>query len=253
MLVVPVPRVWITDGTVSGKAAEAARAAAAMGALVSSPVLAAVGGEQSAAEAWASDRLSVRVTSYQPEERHDYVEGPAVSAEAWTAYTASILTCVGDAVASEVRPPHWLILAGSLPPGAPVYAYQELIPAAKDAGVKVAVDLRGEVLGSAMSGGPDLVRLDASHAGTALGRKLLSVSDAVWAAGLYGAGEEGRIVIVTGIMGVVLVDRGGEVHSQAPSGPLDPDSLTVALAMTLTGGIDVDTALMLALGAATRD
>jgi len=252
MLVVPVPRVWITDGSVSGKAAEAARSAAAMGGQVIAPVLAAVGEEQVTAEAWEAERLSVRVTSYEPEERHDYVEGPAVPADVWSAYTASTLQAVGDAAASNARPPHWLILAGSLPAGAPVYAYQELIPSAKRAGVKVAVDLRGEVLGSAMSGGPDLVRLDASHASTALGRKLLSSSDAVWAAGLYGAGEDDRMVVVTGIMGVVLVDGDGEVHTQAPSGPLDADSLTAALAMTFTEGIDADTALMLALGAATK-
>ncbi len=252
MLVIPVPRVWITDGVVSGKAAEAARAAAAMGGTVSVPILAAEGDEAVAAAAWTSERLSARVMGYRPEERHDYVEGPAVPAEVWAEYAASVLGCVADAVASGASPPHWLILAGSLPAGAPIHAYQELIPAAKDAGARVAVDLRGEVLGSAMSGGPDLVRLDGSHAGTALGRKLLSVSDAVWAAGEYGAGEDGRIVVVTGIMGVVLVDGEGGVHTQAPSGPLDADSLTVALAMTFTGGIDADTALILALGAAAK-
>jgi 1-phosphofructokinase len=221
-----------------------------MGGQVVAPVLASEGEERSAAESWSADRLDVRVRAYEPEERDDYVKGPAVPEGAWAAYLDDVLAIVGEAVGSD--PSAWLILAGSLPDGAPLYSYGELIPKAREAGIKVAVDLRGEVLGSAIVGGPDLVRLDASHAGTALGRKILSKEDAVWAAMSYGAGADGRIGVVTGTMGVVLVDAEAEVRSSVPTGPLDADSLVAALAMTLTGGIDSDTALMLALGAASR-
>lgn len=241
---------WIKDEAVSGKAVEVARSAAGMGGQVLAPVLASAGEEVTAASAWAADRLTVEVHAYEPADGNSYTEGPAIAEADWKTF-ADAIVAAAEANAGDRSP--WVILAGSLPPGAPVYAYQELIPRVQATGMKVAIDLRGEVLGAAMTGGPDLVRIDASHAGQALGRKILSQEDAVWAAGMYDAGRNGRVVVVTGTMGVILVEGdGGTIHTQVPKTPVDADALLASLTMTMTGGIDGNTALMLSIGAATR-
>lgn len=246
MIVVPFPKLWLADGALTGKGAILATAAAKMGGLVEVHAFAASDEEAAAAEAFTSDRLTTVVHRYEP------VDG-AVPEAAWTGFTDALLEACGRAKDSGAKHLPWIILSGSLPDGVADDAWAPLIPQCKAAGVKVAVDLKGQALLSTIgAGGPDLIRVDGSHAGTLFGRKVLIEDDAVWAGGMLDVGLEGRAVVLTGIFGVVLCDGDGTIHTRVPDGPIDADALTAAITMTLTGGISADTALMLAVGAAQR-
>lgn len=247
MIVVPVPKPWVDGGELAGKTVILANAAAGMGGLVEVHVLVGSDDEFSAASSFTGDRLTTVVHRYVPE------DGQRVPTEAWNAYADALVEACGRAKGSGAKHLPWIIVSGSLPDGVDETAWAPLIPTFKAAGVKVAVDLKGEALMSTVGqGGPDLIRVDGSHAGTLLRKKVLTVDDAVWAAGMLDVGLEGRAVVLTGIFGVVLCDGDGTIHTRVPTGPLDADALTAALTMTLTGGIDADTSLMLAVGAAQR-
>ena len=217
-----------------------------MGGLVEVHVLAGGQVEQAAADAFTGDRLTIVVHRYEP-------GADGVPADAWTSYTEALVEACSRAKDSGAKHLPWIILSGSLPDGVEETAWTPLMPRFRAAGVQVAADLKGQALMSSIGpDGPDLIRVDASHVGTLLHKKVLTDDDAVWAAGMLDVGLNGRRVVVTGMFGVVLCDGDGTIHTQPPAGALDADALTAALTMTLTGGIDAGMALMLAVGAAKR-
>ena len=62
-----------------------------------------------------------------------------------------------------------VVLAGSLPPGAPIDAYARLARVASRAGARAAIDIAGEPLLAALEARPWLVKVNAAEAETATG------------------------------------------------------------------------------------
>lgn len=246
MLVLPVVRPAFEGGGVHGRAVDVAVGAAGLGGKVLAVVLAPEGDEAKAAEAWSAERLEVRVIAYAP------VDG-SVTKEIWESYAQDLRTACEEASEDQVKAPSWLVVCEDLPEGAPKNGWNKAILAAKEAGIKVVVDLEGKPLTAALAGGGDLVRVDSSHAAEHFDHPVESDLDAIWLAAQYDFGLDGRMVVLSGDTGVVLVDGEGNAHSIPPSGAINRDMLLAALTMTLTGGIDPDTALMLAAGSATAE
>ena len=128
------------------------------------------GVEVSAAWCSAETRSSLSVYSIQDGTLTEFYEpGPPVTAEEWEHFRTVVKRAVVHA--------GWVTLSGSLPRGVPVSAIGELIAGCREAGAKVAVDLRGEALVAAFGQRPDLVKVNLAEATEALGRTAGSEPD----------------------------------------------------------------------------
>lgn len=166
-----------------------------------------------------------------------------------------------DAVAGLLPGAGWLTISGSLPPGAPVEGYREVVAEARAAGVKVALDSEGERLRFALWGRPDVVKVNAHEASGLLDLSTETREGALMAARELRAraGGDGHAGLVTrGADGVVLAAPDGScwegrlyVRGGYPVG--SGDSFLAGLVVALDRGDDWGEALQLALGAATAN
>jgi 1-phosphofructokinase family hexose kinase len=166
-----------------------------------------------------------------------------------------------QAVADLLPGAGWLTISGSLPPGAPVEGYREVVAEARAAGVKVALDSEGERLRFALWGGPDVVKVNAHEASELLDVSTGTLEGAVMAARELRAraGGDGHAGLVTrGADGVVLAAPDGScwegrlyVGGRYPVG--SGDSFLAGLVVALDRGDGWGEALRLALGAATAN
>jgi 1-phosphofructokinase family hexose kinase len=183
-----------------------------------------------------------------------YEHGSEIPASAWTELT--------HAAAGLFEEATWLTISGSIPPGAPEDGYADVVREARASGVKVALDAEGEVLRSALSAEPDVVKVNASEAGGVLGFPTARRDEALAAAQKLRslAGGDGHAGVVTrGADGVVLAAPDGSlyegvlyVRGRFPVGSGD------AFLAGLTVGLERDpadwaAALQLALGAGTAN
>jgi 1-phosphofructokinase family hexose kinase len=155
----------------------------------------------------------------------------------------------------------WLTISGSLPPGAPVEGYREVVAEARAAGVAVALDSEGERLRLALWARPDVVKVNAREAGELLDVGTDTRDGAVTAARELRerAGGDGHAGLVTrGADGVVLCAPDGScwegrlyVRGRYPVG--SGDSFLAGLVVALDRGDGWKEALQLALGAATAN
>lgn len=151
-----------------------------------------------------------------------------------------------------------LVLAGSLPPGAPDDWYAGLIRRARDRRVTTILDAHGSALRYGARAGPDVIKPNRAEAAELLGRTLPD-TDAVLAAARELADRTGgSVAISTGATGAVCVwdDRAWRIvppkverESTVGSG----DSFVAGLAVALARGDDLPEGLRLgtAAGAAT--
>lgn len=87
--------------------------------------------------------------------------GPTVTATEWAAFRRRFAGLLGGAAA--------VALSGSLPPGLPDDAYHRLLVAAREAGIRTAVDTSGRGLAPALDAGPDLVKVNHLEAAEVVG------------------------------------------------------------------------------------
>lgn len=136
--------------------------------------------------------------------------GPNITAEEWTAL---VETCreVGAKAA-------WAVLAGSLPPGVPVEAYQILCDTLKGAGCRVALDADGEALKYGLKAKPDFIKPNQPESARLLGRPVDSLEQASEAAqGLTAQIAEGGFVVVSrGADGAVMASPEGVFQGISP-------------------------------------
>lgn len=151
-----------------------------------------------------------------------------------------------------------LVLAGSLPPGAPENAYAVYVHAAREAGAQVILDADGEPLRRGVAAVPDLIKPNVAEAERLLGRSLPDVEAVVRGARELSERGIGVVVISMGGDGAVCVNAGRawrvvppqvERRSTVGSG----DSLVAGLAVAMARGDDLVEGLRLgtAAGAAT--
>ncbi len=144
-----------------------------------------------------ADRQTGRLTEF-------YEAGVPVTADEWASLEAIVSSLLSQA--------SWLTLAGSLPPGAPTDAYARLAAQARDAGVWVALDTRGEALANTIGERPQLVKINAFEAQGLLGSEVSTIESAQIAAREVRAraGGHGHAAVVTvGEQGMALADPEG--------------------------------------------
>jgi tagatose 6-phosphate kinase len=248
-----------------GKAVNVARAASRLG--LAASVVAVVGGY---AGAWFQDALELRgipaslvrvagetrtclsVLDRSSGELTEFYEpGVTLPRDAW----AQVERALADAL-TAASPPAVVVLAGSLPPGAPRDAYARLARRA-GAGARVVVDIAGEPLLLALAERPWLVKVNSSEAAETTG---------LWTGDLDGALAAGRrlrelgavqALVTRGSAGAVFV--GDDAWLMGPPPELGPysvgsgDVLLAGLATALAQRRSLPEALRFATAAATAN
>lgn len=179
--------------------------------------------------------------------------GPTLSA----ADVANLITRVVDLG----RRADWVVLAGSLPPGAPDDLYARIVAELADADTRVAVDTSGEPLRALVAGThpPDLVKPNAEELADLVGGDPASYEADPTAAARAAAdlvvGGIDTVLLTLGPAGTVVVHRDADASSSivaafAPSLSVEPRSTVGAGDSALTGwiladlaGHDIDTRL----------
>jgi 1-phosphofructokinase family hexose kinase len=133
-----------------------------------------------------------------------YEAGVTLAAEEWPRIEARLREALAtDGTGALV------VLAGSLPPGAPVDAYRRLALVAGAAGARVIVDIDGEPLAAALAARPWLVKVNAQEAASVTGTASRTQEGA--AAGARGLRDTGaaNAIVTRGVHGAVLVTADG--------------------------------------------
>lgn len=124
--------------------------------------------------------------------------------------------------AAAANSAEWVVLSGSLPPGAPIGWYAAMIADLAPIGVRVAVDSSGEALAEAVSAGPDLIKPNREELAELTGRHPDGPGEAAAAARLLLDKGVKAVLVSLGSDGAVLVDASGAWHASAPA--LNPRS-----------------------------
>lgn len=120
-----------------------------------------------------------------------------------------------DTLLEAARGADWVVLSGSLPPGAPTDLYARLTTLLHAAGLRVALDCDGPVLLEALRAGPDLVKPNRRELADATGLAIDTPADAVRAAGALQDLGARAVLASLGSRGAVLVDDTGAHHAHA--------------------------------------
>lgn len=165
--------------------------------------------------------------------------GPRVTPQEWTEFARHVTAILDGA--------SMLVMCGSLPPGVPDQAYEQLCAAANDRGVPAVVDAKGAAMRAAQNQAPLVAKLNRAELEQTVERDLTSDQDIVRAAlDLRGAGAQ-SVIVTMGSDGAIAVDR-DEVwrvtHPLASGNPIGAgDAFTAALALALTNGKPFEQAL----------
>lgn len=131
--------------------------------------------------------------------------------------TGAELAGLVEAAAATLHGAAWVVLCGSLPPGAPDSLYATLTERARAGGVRVAVDASGAPLAAALGAGPDVIKPNLAELAELCGRPLAGVDDVVAAAEEARANGAGAVIVSLGARGALLVDGGEPVLAVPPA------------------------------------
>ncbi len=134
--------------------------------------------------------------------------GPVLSAADLDALDAALVDAAHGA--------DWVVLCGSLPPGAPSDTYARLTRHLRETGVRVAVDADGEAFASALAAEPDLVKPNADELAEATGLEVDGPGSALRAIVALRASGARTVLASLGRHGAILVDDSGRYHAAAP-------------------------------------
>ena len=242
-----------------GKAINVARAATSLGLPVT--VVPVVGGhhgawllEALAAEGFAArpvvvagetrtclsilDRSTGRLTEF-------YEAGLVLDADGWAAVELAVAAEVAVDPQGTV-----VVVAGSLPPGAPEDACARLARLVQAAGARCVVDAAGRPLALAVAAGPWLIKVNAAEAAGAAGLEPGDETDTLAAARALRAGGARLVVVTRGVHGAVAVDESGRVWRVGP--PPEVGQYTVGSGDSMLAGILVALADGVGVGEAVR-
>jgi 1-phosphofructokinase len=130
--------------------------------------------------------------------------------------------------------PDWLVCSGSLPPGMDAGFYAELVTAAHERGVPVAVDTTGQALARAAAAGADLLKPNEEELAHATQRRLRTLGDVIAAAHQL-RGSHAQVVVSLGARGALLVADGSAVLASVAATERTPVS-TVGAGDSLLAG-----------------
>lgn len=111
----------------------------------------------------------------------------------------------------------WLVLSGSLPPGATDETYATLLSRTRGSAVRRALDTSGPAFRLALAQRPDLVKPNREELAEATGRQVDTLGAAVGAARELLASGAGAVLASLGPDGALLVDGHGVLHAEAPA------------------------------------
>lgn len=126
------------------------------------------------------------------------------------------LTTLEATLRRAAAPGQWVVLAGSLPQGAPTSTYRRLAGLAHDAGALVAVDTSGPALAEALRARPDLIKPNGAELEELTGRRLGDRAELLTAARELVAAGVGTVVVSLGADGAVFVRADGAVFAIPP-------------------------------------
>ncbi|MBA2560113.1 MAG: 1-phosphofructokinase family hexose kinase [Propionibacteriales bacterium] len=138
-------------------------------------------------------------------------------------FSEAVLAEVEERLLERSRGDDWVVLSGSLPPGAPVRWYADLTARLKEAGRRVAIDTSGAPLVAAVAQGrhlPDLLKPNAEELASLTGDDWTALeADPVAAAGAAGrlvADGIEAVLLTLGSEGAVLISREGSWRATPP-------------------------------------
>jgi 1-phosphofructokinase len=128
------------------------------------------------------------------------------------AHVAELERVVGELTA----PGAWVVLAGSLPRGAPPDAYERLVEVVHAGGGLVALDTSGPALVEALTAGPDLIKPNREELEELVARPLEGRAAIVEAARQLVRDGIGMVVVSMGAEGAVFVRGSDAVFARPP-------------------------------------
>jgi 1-phosphofructokinase len=132
----------------------------------------------------------------------------------------ALMCRLADAITARADEADWVVLAGSLPPGAPDDWYAVLAAKLSGSSARVAVDTSGAplvALGADLwRARPDLLKPNAEELAQLTGFAVLTPEDASSAAQVLLERGAGSVLATLGKDGAVLVDAAGAWHASAP-------------------------------------
>jgi 1-phosphofructokinase len=162
--------------------------------------------------------LRVNITITEPDGTTTKLNSPGPQA------TGRLLAELTDALVRRADTSEWIVLAGSLPPGAPAEWYAELVTALRGAGARVAVDTSDAPLKALVDGlptsAPHLMKPNGEELASFSGNNADELESDPVAAGraarlLIDGGVE-SVLVTLGPHGAVLVDAESAWHAAPP-------------------------------------
>ncbi len=171
--------------------------------------------------------------------------------------TETLLNGMLSELTAVLRPGDIVVLAGSLPKGAPKDTYYQWTMACKAAGAKVFLDADGELLAEGLRSAPYLVKPNEDELSRLMGRTLKTTEELVSAAKtLLSQGVE-KVVVSLGGKGALYLTKGTVMQADGLRVPVGStvgagDSVVAALAVAEERGLSMEETVRLstATGAA---
>lgn len=124
---------------------------------------------------------------------------------------------IEEAICEKLPQAEWLMLTGSLAPGAPVDFYARLVALAREKGVSTILDSGGKALQLGLEAGPALAKPNRPEAERLLDRPLLSPTQVASAArAIQHMGPE-RVIVSLGSQGAVAAWENGLLRAVPPA------------------------------------
>jgi 1-phosphofructokinase len=138
-----------------------------------------------------------------------------------------------EATVAASRGAEWVVLCGTLPPGAPDDLYATLVAQLHSVGVRVAIDSSGAALASSVGVGPDLVKPNTEELAEAVAHPIETLHQVVDSARELLARGVGQVLVSLGREGAVAVSDA--VAARAWTRPVVPRSTVGAGDAALAG------------------
>lgn len=168
--------------------------------------------------------------------------------------TAAELDALLRELLAELRPGDIVVLAGSLPKGAPQDTYRSWTAACKKAGARVFLDADGALLAEGIKAAPYLIKPNDGELSRLAGKKLETLEE-LTAEGrkLLERGIE-RVVISLGGRGALYLRKGSTIYAEGLRVPVGStvgagDSVVAALAYAEAQGLSEEEAVRLSTAA----
>lgn len=120
-------------------------------------------------------------------------------------------------IVDRLGPGNAIVLSGSLPPGAPVNLFAEMVSIAQRHGVASFVDTSGAALEAALAARPDWIKPNHEEAAEVLGSPIVDRRSAVLAARALRARGAARVIVSRAREGLVAADELGAFEARAPA------------------------------------